>query len=63
MLRYFAGRGGFHVVVADVSVQSFLGGLNFDILWPAPWLCSCYIRHYSKYAGFLVLFTDLLVGE
>jgi hypothetical protein len=62
-LGYFAGTGGFHVAVADGSVLSRLGGFNFDMLWPVPWLCSSFIRYYRNAVGFPVLFTDFVVGE
>jgi hypothetical protein len=34
----------------------------FDILWPAPWLCFCFVHYYRNDVSCLVLFTDLLVG-
>jgi hypothetical protein len=40
---YFVYTGVFHVVVTYGRALSCLAGFHFDILWPVPSLCSCFV--------------------
>jgi hypothetical protein len=52
----------FYVCVIDGRMSRCEGCFKFDILWPVPWLCSCFIRCYRNDISYLVIYTGFLVG-
>jgi hypothetical protein len=58
---FFVDTGVFALLL-PIGACYLAGRLHFDIVWPVPWLCSCSVDCYHNDVGFLVLFTDFLVG-
>jgi hypothetical protein len=52
----------FWVVVTNGHMLSYLDSFNFDILWPVPWLYSCFVRYYHNNVGFWCCLLIFLLG-